>query len=506
ARGRVVCRSCGLQEEVFVVITYFFCHQSTVLPSTMDADDLYDSADDDIDDYYNDYDDDMNPDEELKKSESEDAEFECLNVFQVERVLNESVAALAEKEVISPTLARMLLHANEWDVNKVSSLLLTNGAATLRSSGILPPGAATVSRQSSALSYCAVCAEEGLLEMRALACGHAFCAMCWRLHIEAKISEGVASRLECMEPSCPLLCPSEFVLRILDKPQFRARYERFVFRDYVSSHPELKFCVGKDCQTVIRSKEKKPKRVTCSSCNTSFCVACGVDYHAPTSCETIKQWLLKCADDSETANYISAHTKDCPQCHSCIEKNGGCNHMQCAKCKHHFCWMCFGDWKTHGSEYYECSRYKENPSVAAEANHVKARRALEKYLHYYERFENHSKSLKLEQQFRDKIQRKIEAKVNDHDGTWIDWQYLHNAATLLTKCRYTLQYTYPFAYFMENGARKQLFEYQQAQLEKEVEELAWAVERADSTARGALEAHMHRAEHKRTSLLHDFFF
>ncbi len=73
--------------------------------------------------------------------------------------------------------------------------------------------------------------------------------------------------------------------------------------------------------------------------------------------------------------------------------------MQCAKCKHHFCWMCFGgecrilkygcyifsDWKSHGSEYYECSRYKENPSVAQEAVNVKARRALEKYLHYYER-------------------------------------------------------------------------------------------------------------------------
>jgi hypothetical protein len=25
---------------------------------------------------------------------------------------------------------------------------------------------------------------------------------------------------------------------------------------------------------------------------------------------TIKKWLTKCADDSETANYISAHTKD----------------------------------------------------------------------------------------------------------------------------------------------------------------------------------------------------
>jgi len=37
---------------------------------------------------------------------------------------------------------------------------------------------------------------------------------------------------------------------------------------------------------------------------------CGIDYHAPTDCETIKKWLTKCADDSETANYISAHTKD----------------------------------------------------------------------------------------------------------------------------------------------------------------------------------------------------
>jgi ariadne-2 len=37
---------------------------------------------------------------------------------------------------------------------------------------------------------------------------------------------------------------------------------------------------------------------------------CALDYHAPTDCETIKKWLTKCADDSETANYISANTKD----------------------------------------------------------------------------------------------------------------------------------------------------------------------------------------------------
>lgn len=41
-----------------------------------------------------------------------------------------------------------------------------------------------------------------------------------------------------------------------------------------------------------------------------FSFKCRQMYHAPTDCATIRKWLTKCADDSETANYISAHTKD----------------------------------------------------------------------------------------------------------------------------------------------------------------------------------------------------
>lgn len=89
-------------------------------------------------------------------------------------------------------------------------------------------------------------------------------------------------------------------------------------------------------------------------------------------------------------------------------------------------------------------------------------------------------------------------------GTWIDWQYLLDAAHLLKKCRYTLQYTYPYAYYMEKCARKQLFEYQQAQLEAEVENLSWKVERAEITDRGDLENQMDIAEKRRLTLLKDF--
>lgn len=67
----------------------------------------------------------------------------------------------------------------------------------------------------------------------------------------------------------------------------------------------------------------------------------------------------------------------------------------CVVCVHHsdcallfftdFCWMCLGDWKTHGSEYYECSRYKENPDIVNQSQQAQAREALKKYLFYFER-------------------------------------------------------------------------------------------------------------------------
>lgn len=179
--------------------------------------------------------------------------------------------------------------------------------------------------------------------------------------------------------------------------------------------------------------------------------------------------------------------------------------MQCFSCKHDFCWMCLGDWKNHGSEYYECSKYKENPNIVNESVHAQAREALKKYLFYFERWDNHSRSLRLEEQTLKRIKERIHEKVMSNKGTWIDWQYLLDAASLLAKCRYTLQYTYPYAYYMETGARKELFEYQQAQLEAEIENLSWKVERAETTDRGDLENQMDIAEKRRATLLKDFY-
>lgn len=97
--------------------------------------------------------------------------------------------------------------------------------------------------------------------------------------------------------------------------------------------------ITKKCNNIIWIKSKPAaRRVLCSTCNTQFCFLCSSPYHAPNACSTIRKWNIKCQDDSETRNYLLVHTQDCPKCKVCIEKNGGCSHMTCNRCKHEFCW------------------------------------------------------------------------------------------------------------------------------------------------------------------------
>lgn len=148
------------------------------------------------------------------------------------------------------------------------------------------------------------------------------------MHFEIQISQGISTQIRCMAAGCDVLVPEDLVLNLVSRPHVRDKYQQFAFQDYVKSHPELRFCPGTNCQVIIRTQDLCAKKATCKMCETSFCFRCGNDYHAPTDCVTIKKWLTKCADDSETSNYISANTKDCPKCNICIEKNGGCNHMR----------------------------------------------------------------------------------------------------------------------------------------------------------------------------------
>ena len=40
----------------------------------------------------------------------------------------------------------------------------------------------------------------------------------------------------------------------------------------------------------------------------------------------------------------------CPSCGILVQKNGGCQHMRCARCLYEFCWTCLGQYKKYSHD------------------------------------------------------------------------------------------------------------------------------------------------------------
>jgi ariadne-1 len=311
----------------------------------------------------------------------------------------------------------------------------------------------------------------------ALKCGHRYCVDCYQQYLTQKIQEeGEAARVQCPADGCHLIIDAAS-LDLLVTPVLAKRYNELLNRTYVDDREVLKWCPAPDCPNAVECgiKKKDLDRVVptvACACGHRFCFGCILNDHQPAPCELVKRWLKKCADDSETANWISANTKECPKCNSTIEKNGGCNHMTCRKCKHEFCWMCMGLWSEHGTSWYNCNRFEEKSGTDARDAQAKSRVSLERYLHYYNRYANHEQSARLDKDIYQKTEKKMVQLQTASGMSWIEVQYLHAASQALQMCRQTLKWTYAFAFYLARNNLTEIFEDNQKDLEMAVEALS----------------------------------
>jgi len=106
-------------------------------------------------------------------------------------------------------------------------------------------------------------------------------------------------------------------------------------------------CPNADCATgIVLDSCCTAEQVTCTACDTSFCPQCNDVPHEGMTCEELQR-KRHAERWGEAKDYMKNETKQCPYCLVWIEKNGGCNHMTCHHCRGEFCWLCFGEWKTH---------------------------------------------------------------------------------------------------------------------------------------------------------------
>ncbi|KAI9820830.1 MAG: hypothetical protein M1826_000855 [Phylliscum demangeonii] len=374
--------------------------------------------------------------------------------------------------------AAILLRHFRWNKERMIESYMDQPEEVLDSSGLGQVTATVPKTQVVEGFTCEICYDDGPdLATYALVCDHRYCVECYQHYLAQKIrEEGEAAKIQCPMEGCHRIvdCKS---LELLATADLQARYRVLLTRTYVDNKDNLKWCPAPECMYAVACAVKAREltttvpTVTCA-CGYQFCFGCTMKDHQPCPCVLVKKWVKKCADDSETANWISANTKECPKCHSTIEKNGGCNHMTCRKCRYEFCWICMGLWSEHGTSWYSCNRFDSKSGEEGRDAQTKSRVSLERYLHYYNRFANHEQSAKLDRDLYLKTEKKMTQLQTASGMSWIEVQFLQTASQALQQCRQTLKWTYAFAFYLQRNNLTDIFEDNQKDLEMAVESLS----------------------------------
>jgi len=278
-------------------------------------------------------------------------------------------------------------------------------------------------------------------------CGHSFCDACWLQHMVVKVQEGLSRRLPCAAFRCGSVCDERAVTRLLSAaPESRERYSKALLDSFCEDNERVRWCPSvPHCGAALMLLHGDAVVEPTCSCGHSFCFSCGQEPHAPATCAMLAAWRLKCADESETVNWLNAHTKPCPKCAKPIEKASGCNLVQCT-CGTCICWLCGAQtgrehtWSSISG--HTCGRYRAD----AEAKAEQAAAVLERYLHFHGRWRAHRESGRMEADALQALAGRVEALEASGSAALRDYGFLGCALQQLTAARRVLAHCYVFAF------------------------------------------------------------
>lgn len=436
-------------------------------------------------------------DESDRSAEEEDA-VRLIREEDVWSAMQERSSSLGELLGQPAEVALALLHLHRWSEERVCQAWLDPATPSSNASVM------TEVRRCS--GECAVCCGEEEELLRIEPCGHCFCRSCWRQYL------GITGGEQQGHSSCAMPCMQDGCSVVLAEPLWRAAGQQELYRQLsvrwnISVGERMRCCPTPHCPWVLclgPLLDRLP--VGCRCGGGTWCSRCGREWHAPVSCADVERWEEKCASESETGSWLAVHTKPCPRCRTRIEKNQGCNHMRCTQCGYHFCWVCMESWDDHGPEtggYYHCNRFAER-SGDGEADggeqQSEIKTQLERYLHYYYRYQNHLRSrAHAKQQLATAEEEAGPSGGSRRRGTD---DYSNPAAAVpaglrqVCRCRTTLAYTYVMCFYSSDGPERVLLEDQQEQLEKFTERLTELLEQDTLQATAAEEAAERRQQQR----------
>jgi len=197
---------------------------------------------------------------------------------------------------------------------------------------------------------CSVCCEKLLADNGRSAvvltnCKHKFCTVCVTTWLRTN-TEGTATSVKCLDKMCNHEIDFADIKR--QGQQFYEKLNRNILNNFLRTVPEFIQCPY--CENYSYKLANTCTDAICPYCDYSFCNTCKLAAHSTITCEANSKKLTGTAkqnyeDNIKTVHYISMNTKRCPSCSVITQRNGGCSHMTCTKCKFQWCWLCGGKYQ-----------------------------------------------------------------------------------------------------------------------------------------------------------------
>ncbi|CAJ2643370.1 unnamed protein product [Trifolium pratense] len=422
---------------------------------------------DDPVDNYSDYDDD--DDDESRRTEQS---FTVLKESDIRQRQEDDISRLADFLSISHVAASLLLRHYNWSVSKVNDAWFADESKVRMTVGLLEKPVYQNPADANELT-CGICFDAyPLSEIEAASCGHLFCFSCWGGYIGTSISDGPGClMLRCPDPACKAAVDQNMI-NLVASGEDKEKYDRYLLRSYVEDNKKTKWCPAPSCEHAVNFDGGLGNYDVSCLCSYSFCWNCTEDAHRPVDCDTVSKWILKNNAESANTNWILAYTKPCPECKKPIEKNQGCSHMTCkSPCNFQFCWLCLGAWREHGGS---CNRYEADKQNETEKRKERAKKSIERYTHYYERWASNQSSRQKALADLQKMQSvEIEKLIRTQCQLKSELKFITEAWLQIVECRRVLKWTYAYGYYLPENehAKKQLFEYLQGEAESGLERL-----------------------------------
>ena len=165
-------------------------------------------------------------------------------------------------------------------------------------------------------------------------------------------------------PECSVALPHDTIKHILLTNDDSVLYERYVKLNLdrsLEQHPEFVWCAHGCGSGQLNEGATMNSYVQCVNCSRLTCFKHRCPWHEDMTCDEYEM-PRNAGQQHASERWIKVHTKECSKCHAHIEKNEGCDHMTCSKCKYEFCWECLAPYaniKRHGAYLHHrpCKHY-----------------------------------------------------------------------------------------------------------------------------------------------------